>query len=207
MVFRIYATFSRDFLNCHFYSVFKSNWVVNGDGETGPCASSMGVTHPTGWNCNGTITQIYYNTTNGDQLSTYPGPSNRGSCYFYGQISTVTSMWQNVNMTSSINPVLIDNQTVLFNFSAWLGGFGTQNDNAQVSLTFINQVNQQVGSNFTLGPVLAAARGNITSLIFQQTSGFVPVGARSFIVMVTIILSAGTYNDGDVDNIVVYLYQ
>jgi hypothetical protein len=116
-------------------------------------------------------------------------------------------MWQTVNMTSSINPVLIDNQTVRFNFSAWLGGFGTQNDNAQVSLTFINQVNQQVGSNFTLGPVLAAARGNITSLIFQQTSGFLPVGARSFIVIITITRLAGTYNDGDVDNIVVYLYQ
>jgi len=116
-------------------------------------------------------------------------------------------MWQIVNMTGSINPVLIDNQTVWFNFSAWVGGYIAQDDNAQVSLTFINQANQQVGSTFTLGPVLAAARNNATSLLFRQTSGVVPVGARSFTVMVTITRVSGTDNDGDVDNIALYLYR
>jgi hypothetical protein len=116
-------------------------------------------------------------------------------------------MWQIVNMTSSINPVLIDNQTVRFNFSAWLGGYANQDDNAQVSLTFINQANQKVGNSSTLGPVLATARNSTTSLLFRQTSGVVPVGARSFTVMVTITRVNGTDDDGAVDNIVLYLYQ
>ncbi|CAF4156324.1 unnamed protein product [Adineta steineri] len=189
-------------------TISKSNWLTNGDGETGPCESAGGSTPPTGWSYNGTITQVYYNNTYADQLSTNPGPNNRGSCYFYGGPSgSVTSMWQYVNMTDSINPVLIDNQTVYFNFSAWLGGYGSQTDYAQVSLTFINQANQQVGSTTTLGPVTNTQRSNITSLLFRQATGLVPVGARSLLVTVTITRLSGTANDGDVDNIALYLYQ
>ncbi len=116
-------------------------------------------------------------------------------------------MWQTVNMTSSVNPLSIDSQTVWFNFSAWIGGYSNQDDNAQASLTFINQANQQVGNTTTIGPVLAPARGDVSSLLFQQANGLVPVGARSFMVMVTITRLVGTYNDGDIDNIAVILYQ
>lgn len=110
-------------------------------------------------------------------------------------------MWQTVNMTSSVDALLIDNQTVSFNFSAWIGGLLSQNDNARVSLTFIDQLNQAVGSTVTLGPVLAAARGSISLLLFQQVNGMVPVGARLFRVMATITRQQGSYNDGDIDNI------
>ena len=110
-------------------------------------------------------------------------------------------MWQTVNMTGSVDPLLIDNQTVWFNLSAWIGGYQEQDDNARVALTFIDQTNQAVGSTITLGPVLAAARLNITSLLFQQANGLVPVGARSFRVMVTITRTQGSYSDGDIDNI------
>jgi hypothetical protein len=99
--------------------------------------------------------------------------STNRRCYFYGQISAVTSMWQTVNLTGLIDPLLIDNQTVWFNFSAWIGGYANQDDNAQASLTFLNQTNQKVGNTITLGPILAAARGSITSLLFQQADGLV----------------------------------
>ncbi|CAF4019017.1 unnamed protein product, partial [Adineta steineri] len=146
--------------------------------------------------------------TGGDLTSTTPGPSDRGQCYFYGQVSDVTSMWQYVNMTSSINPVLIDNQTVRFNFSAWIGGYSSQDDNVQVSLTFINQLNQAVGSTIVLGPVLAVDRGSVSELLFKQTSGLVPTSARSSLVTVTITRTAGiSDNDGCVDNIGLYFYQ
>lgn len=46
----------------------------NGDGETGPCQAGNGVTRPTGWEYNGTITQVYYNNTYADQMYTDPGP-------------------------------------------------------------------------------------------------------------------------------------
>jgi hypothetical protein len=51
------------------------NLVTNGDAETGPCQNNSGVTHPTGWTYNGTITQVSYNNPiYGDLTATSPGP-------------------------------------------------------------------------------------------------------------------------------------
>ena len=133
--------------------------------------------------------------------------SDRGRCYFWGQVSNLTSMWQTVNMIGSIDFYLIDTHTVWFNFSTWLGGYSTQDDNAQVLITFFDQTNQKVGNSTTLGPVSAAQRGGITSLIFQQASGLIPIGARSFIVIVTLTCVSPQDNDGLIDNIAVVLYQ
>jgi hypothetical protein len=116
-------------------------------------------------------------------------------------------MWQTANITGSVNPLLIDNQTIWFNFSAWIGGYQGQDDNAQVSLTFINQTNQNMGNTIILGPILAADRASVTSLLFRQANGLVPVDARSFIVVVTITRVYGTTCDGDIDNIAVLFYQ
>jgi hypothetical protein len=115
-------------------------------------------------------------------------------------------MWQTVNMTGSINPSFIDSQALWFNFSAWIGGYENQDDNAEASLTFIDEANQQAGNITTLGPVLAADRGNISSLVFRQANGLVPIGARSFIVVVTMTRLGGTYNNGYIDDIAVVLY-
>ncbi|CAF1358706.1 unnamed protein product, partial [Adineta steineri] len=185
----------------------EGNWVSNGDAETGPCQTGYGVTHPTDWSYSEAITQMYYGNIAGDEMLTDPGPSNRGNCHFYGAWSAITTMWQTGNITISINPLLIDNQKVWFNFSAWIGGYSDQDDNAQVSLTFLNQSNQNVGNSTILGPVLAIDRGNITSLLFRQAIGPVPISNRAFTVEVTMTRSDGSSNDGDIDNIALYLYQ
>ena len=54
--------------------VSERNWIMNGDAETGPCASDSSVVSPTGWNHNGTVTQVYYNNPSSSQLTTDPGP-------------------------------------------------------------------------------------------------------------------------------------
>ena len=59
----------------HSHLVFNVNLVTNGDAETGPCETSSGVTHPTGWNYNGPITQVSYNNPSyGDLSAVDPGP-------------------------------------------------------------------------------------------------------------------------------------
>lgn len=116
-------------------------------------------------------------------------------------------MWQTVPLTSYADSSLIDNYTVRFNLSAWLGGFSSHNDRASVSLIFLDEANQTVGSRSTIGPVTNADRNDITSFRFRQTTGYVPVGARSMTVMVIITKIVGIINDGYVDNIGVYLYQ
>ncbi|CAF0956427.1 unnamed protein product [Adineta steineri] len=184
------------------------NWVVNGDAETGPCETGEGDTPPTSWEYNGTITQIYYNTSASKQMSTDPGPSDRRNCFFYGQDSAMTSMWQTIHMTDLIDPSLIDNQIVWFNLSAWIGGCTTEDDNAEILMIFIDEFNLEMNNNnIELGPVLAADRDYITQLLFRQVTGLVPIGARSCKVIVTITRLVGTHADGDIDNIALFFYQ
>ncbi|CAF1470166.1 unnamed protein product [Adineta ricciae] len=187
-------------------AISERNWIINGDAETGPCASDSSVVSPTDWNHNGTVTQVYYNNPSSSQLTTDPGPSDRGNCHFYGQISSTTTMWQKRNFTSYFYS-LIDNQTVRFNFSAWIGGYSYQDDYAQALLVFYNQSNQMIGNITAIGPVRASDRGDITSLLFRQANGSVPSGTRSFETFVQFIRTSGTYHNGAIDNIVLILYE
>ena len=132
--------------------------------------------------------------------------SDRGNCYFMGYLSPSTSMWQIIYLTNYVSPILIDNQAVNFNLSAWLGGVTTQDDNVVITLTFLDQSYQMVGNSISIGPVLAADRGSHTSLIPLEANGFVPIGARSVTLLVTITRVSGLQNNGDVDNILLYLY-
>ncbi|CAF4114357.1 unnamed protein product, partial [Rotaria sp. Silwood1] len=132
--------------------------------------------------------------------------SDRGQCYFNGQLSSTTSMWQMINLTAAVSFTLIDNQIVWFNVSAWMGGWNEQDDKAVLQLTFLDQANQQVGTNTTIGPVLAIDRGYKTSLLFRSANGMVPIGSRSAIVLVTFTHINQNWNDGSIDNIALFLY-
>lgn len=110
-------------------------------------------------------------------------------------------------MINLIDSSLIDKQIVWLNFSAWLGGFTSQDDSAEVSLIFLNQNNQTVGTTTTLGPVFALDRGKITSMIFKQAYVFVPVSARSFNVLVKPTVAHGSLSKATLDNISVVRYK
>ena len=116
-------------------------------------------------------------------------------------------MRQSVNLTNTQYVSYIDNGIVKFNLSAWLGGFDDQDDDARVSVIFLDQINQMMGNQTTIGAVLAVDRRYQTSLLFRQATGLVPVGARSFTVLVEMTRLEGQWNDGAVDNIAMYFYQ
>ena len=116
-------------------------------------------------------------------------------------------MWQTINLTKTVDSLYIDNHTVWFNFSAWIGGWSTQDDNARASLIFANQTNQVVDNITTIGPVMAAARGSVSALVTRQATGRIPVSARFMTILVTITGVTGSSNDGDIDNISVVLYR
>ena len=132
--------------------------------------------------------------------------SDRGDCFFYGHDAPITSMWQTIDLTNYADPVVIDSSTLRFNLSAWLGGYDSQNDKASVSLRYIDQANQTIGSMVTIGPVTDTNRGNQASFLFRQATGLVPIGSRSLVVTLVIDRSLGPINDGYADNIAVYLY-
>ena len=53
----------------------------------------------------------------------------------------------------------------------------------------------------TIGPVLAAERNSITSLLFKSKSGTVPAGTRSVLVTLAFVRSYGTNDDGCADSL------
>jgi hypothetical protein len=101
-------------------------------------------------------------------------------------------MWHTITLANYVSSQLIDNSSVRFNLSAWLGGLDIQDDSAAVTLTFINTNTQIVG--------------NISSMLFQQVNGTVPINARILTILATMTRSSGANNNGVIDNIAVTLY-
>ncbi|CAF1172765.1 unnamed protein product, partial [Didymodactylos carnosus] len=185
---------------------FGTNIVVNGDGETGVCETSSGSISPLGWTTNGPITQVsYFNSVYGDLSFSDPGPSDRGCCYFFGQISANTSMSQTINLTAY--STAIDAHNVSYNLSAWLGGYMTDDDSASVIVRFFSQSMLLLGSSAMIGPVLAAARASLSKLLYRSTTGMVMVNVRYLQIQVVITRFVPNSNDGDVDDISVVLSQ
>jgi len=116
-------------------------------------------------------------------------------------------MWQIVNLTQYIDSYFIDNQIAKYNLSAWIGGYLSQDDNAVVSLRFLDQFNQIIGSVVTLGPVLAADRASISKLLFRQAQGLIPLGTYFFKIEAVYTTVMGPHNNGNIDNIAVTIYQ
>ena len=116
-------------------------------------------------------------------------------------------MWQTIDLTSATNPGIINNGPVRFKLSAWLGGWGGQEDNACISLSFYDEMNGMIADSLILGPVTVSDRNSITSMIYREITGLVPAGA--YLVTVRVTLTRISYNDNDasVDNIAFILYQ
>ena len=116
-------------------------------------------------------------------------------------------MWQITSITDPIDIQAIDNQSVGFNLSAWLGGYSNQNDYVLVSLTFFNQSFDQINNQTNLEVVRASDRQSITKLVFRSVTDRVPASTRFLKVTVEIIFDTGYWNNGYVDNIALVLFQ
>jgi len=151
---------------CARANMYGVNLILNGDAESaaGSYSGSDVVSAPH-WNSSGNFTVAQYGASTG-VLANCPGPSSRGSNYFAGGPNTAASTaWQDVDVSSIGSD--IDADFVLCNLSGWLGGWSGDNDNAKLTANFINASGQTV-SSLTLGPVLAADRGNVTGLLYRQ---------------------------------------
>jgi hypothetical protein len=93
-----------------------------------------------------------------------------------------------------------------FRLSGWLGGYDGQDDNAVLSVTFKDARKATIGTTTAIGPVLAADRGYISSLVYREATGAVPTGAKSVVVTLTMTrVPPGVYNDGYADNLALVL--
>jgi hypothetical protein len=93
-----------------------------------------------------------------------PGPADRGNNFFAGgpssAVSSGTELVDVSNISAQINAWLVS-----FTLSGFLGGFSTQDDNAELTAEFLSGASS-VGSAST-GPVTESDRSRATGLLFR----------------------------------------
>ena len=181
------------------------NLVVNGNAEadTGAASDTQVIT-PSGWKTTGQLTAVQYGIPGGFPGPNSPGPKHRGSNDFEGGDAARSTASQTISLLPS--RAAIKTGTVRYVFSAWLGGFENQHDNATVTVRFLSASGTSLGSA-TLGPVTPLQRHQITGLLYRLKSGMLPKRTTQAVVTLVITRTEGNYNDGSADNISLVLTQ
>ncbi|MGO9154527.1 alkaline phosphatase family protein [Mycobacterium sp.] len=97
----------------------------------------------------------------------------------------------------------IDTGTLPCTLSGWLGGFLNDPSAASATVSFLAADQSRLGTG-KIGPVTALERGLKTALLNRETSGTIPAGTRSAVVVVTLTdrnLAPSTYNNAYADNL------
>jgi len=127
-----------------------------------------------------------------------PGPPARGSNFFVGGDAGSTTITQTVDIADVQGDV--DAGNVDYDLSAYLGGFGSQNDRAELTALFLDAGGTVVGLD-KVGPVSAADRGNLTSMLLRQAGGDVPAGTRRVRLELLATRDTGGVNDAYADDL------
>ncbi|BAY24195.1 hypothetical protein NIES2100_39880 [Calothrix sp. NIES-2100] len=195
-----------------------TNLIVNSDAEQGVgdgVGNAVGTDIPAipGWTKTGDFSVLKYGATGFDFVNPLgntvsvsglpdansPGPTNRGLNLFYGGGSRGSSSASQLIDVSNLSSI-IDAGKGGYDLSAWLGGYQTDADNVKLSLDFLNQNGQSLGTAFITSPT-AEERNNTTALLFKSTTGFVPVSAREIKVVLDMNYVRGRVNDAYADNL------
>jgi hypothetical protein len=174
------------------------NLIVNGNAEAAIGSLDGTPVATPGWALLGQATAAQYGA-NGWPALTDPGPTDRGLNLFSGGPSDATSsLSQTVNVGQLGSS--IDGGGVSYLLSGWLGGYSGQDDNATLTVTFQSASGITLGSG-SIGPVLSSDRPVGSGLSARSSSGLVPVGTRSVLVLLSMVRVTGTANDGYADNL------
>jgi hypothetical protein len=174
------------------------NLIVNGNAEAAIGSIDGTPVSTPGWTSTGEATAGQYGV-NGWPGPTDPGPIDRGLNLFSGGVADATSsLTQTINVAQFAGS--IDGSRVTYQLSGWLGGWQSQDDNATLTATFQNASGVALSTG-TIGPVLAADRGYATGLVQQLSSGAVPAGTRTVLVVLSMTRMSGTANDGYADDL------
>jgi hypothetical protein len=174
------------------------NLIVNANAEAALGSADGTPVATPGWTSAGEATAAQYGV-NGWPGPTDPGPADRGLNLFSGGAADATSsLTQIVNVGQFAS--LVDTGHVTYVLSGWLGGWASQDDNAALTVTFQNASGTALGTG-SIGPVMASDRGSVTGLLQQSSSGAVPSGTRSVLVVLSMTRTSGTANDGYADNL------
>src|SRR3954471_5719798 len=174
---------------------------INGDAESGTAATdSSGVFAPPGWATTGQFTEVAYGTSGFPEVAT-AATFGGGKNFFAGGNAAVLTATQPINFAQA-GPE-IDRGGLAMTLSARLGGFSSQEDNAQVTTELRNAAGATLAT-LHLAPITAADRKGETTLLPRTASVTVPAGARTALTTITLTRAEGSYNDGYADNVTLH---
>jgi hypothetical protein len=174
------------------------NLIVNGNAEAATGSNDGTPVSTPNWVSSGGATAAQY-AVNGWPAPTDSGPADRGSNLFSGgPADSTSSLSQTVNVSHYAGS--IDKNHVTYKMSGWLGGYSDQGDNATVTVTFEDSSGNALGAG-SIGPVTASDRSNQTGLLPRSSGGPVPSGTRKVLVVIAMVRTDGTANDGYADNL------
>ncbi|EST38659.1 hypothetical protein N566_06215 [Streptomycetaceae bacterium MP113-05] len=173
----------------------------NGDAEEGPGGADTPVTTVTGWKITeGAPALIRYDFGEGHPGPRDPGPAHRGIRFFSGGTSPRTTLLQDVTLPAegATGRTAVDAGGIRFRATAWLGGFGDQEDGARLSVEFRNDAGTPLALA-VLGPVTSVERDGRTGTFERSAEAAVPPGARSARLVLALTQDGGDANDGYAD--------
>ena len=178
---------------------------MNSDAESGPASSDSNrpVTNVPFWTRTGNPDVVTWGSDGRLSKDNAPGPLNRGNNYFIGGPANGSSSYsQNIDVSSA--STAIDDGTIVFTASAYLGGVASDSDTAAMTVTF-----QGAGGSsllaVTLGPVKDQSDSQVDGLYFRRKIGLVPLSTRAINVTLQFTGGQNTYNYGAADNVSVVL--
>jgi hypothetical protein len=128
-----------------------------------------------------------------------PGPRERGKNLFIGGPEReVAELTQELDVTTLAGK--IDTGRLVYELSAYLGGYANQEDHAVLAVTFLGGEGMKLGEA-QVGPVTAKERKGATGLLPRVRTGKVPAGVRKLSFRLTFTHREGGYNDGSADNL------
>ena len=190
--------------------VFGRNLIVNPGAESG--AGGNGVTRITtvpGWQASGGCDVYAYKTAFNNVNGVGPAdivPQGAGSNYFAGGSAKANCTFtQTPAIDLTAGATTIDAGTATFAVSGYFGGYGSDNDNATLTLTFQSAAGATL-STVTIGGVGPDDRAdNDNGLYMRKQIGQVPAGARTATVTLNMKWVDGDTNEAAADNLVLLL--
>ena len=199
------AFFDRLEPRCHFStSMLGTNLLVNGDFEASAGASSVGykASPVPGWNTLDTMAVVQYGARGFPTRA--QAPVNGGANFLSGleRHPIVSQPTWTARQRIMVYPLMsdIDAGRLSWDFSAALGGFGTERDAVSAQVEFYGDFDAALGITMLSGPS-AAERGNRTGFRVGTATNLVPVGTRVIDVRLEAGHVDGVVADGYVDNV------
>ncbi len=188
--------------------IFGSNLIVNGGAESG--AGGNGLTRVAsvpGWQASGGCDVYSYATAYMNINGVAPTdivPRGAGNNYFAGGVPPAKCAFtQSIALASGSST--IDSGNATFAVSGYFGGFQADQDNATLTVAFLNSSGTSL-SSVTIGGIGPNDRANAQSgMYLNRQLGQVPVGARTANITLNMNWVDGDNNEAVADNLVLIL--